>query len=85
MGRSSSESGALAKGGDDSVKLDFGLSTGQLSDDAKKAWPFDFGLVYSVTLRKDGLQTMLNVTNQGDKSFEFQMLLHSYFRVDVSL
>lgn len=40
--------------------------------------------MYSVTLAKDGLQTMLNVTNQGKEAFEFQMLLHSYWRVDVS-
>ena len=83
LGSSSSESGALARGGDDCVKLDLGLSHAQLSDEAKKAWPYEFGLVYSVTLGKDGLQTMLNVNNQGKESFEFQMLLHSYFRVDV--
>lgn len=74
----------MSKTGDDSVKLDFGLSSAQLSSDAKKAWGYDFSLVYSVTLGKDGLQTMLNVRNEGKESFEFQMLLHSYFRVDVS-
>jgi glucose-6-phosphate 1-epimerase len=56
-----------------------------LSADARKAWPYEFGLVYSVTLGKDGLQTMLNVSNQSKESFEFQMLLHSYFAVDVSV
>ncbi|KXT17202.1 hypothetical protein AC579_325 [Pseudocercospora musae] len=85
LGRSSSESGPLAKGGDDSVKLDFGLASSNLAAEAKKAWPYEFGLVYSVTLGKDGLQTMLNVRNQGKESFEFQMLLHSYFSVpDIS-
>lgn len=84
LGKSSSESGALAKGGDDSIKLDFGLSNSQLSQDAKNQWPFDFGLVYSVTLGRDRLQTMLNVNNEGKQSFEFQMLLHTYFKVDVS-
>ena len=84
LGKSSSESGALAKGGDDSVKLDFGLTHEHLSADARKAWPYEFGLVYSVTLGKDGLQTMLNVSNQSKESFEFQMLLHSYFAVEVS-
>nr|POE64972.1 glucose-6-phosphate 1-epimerase [Quercus suber] len=83
LGSSSSESGALSKGADDSVKLDFGLSQAQLSAESKKAWPFDFALVYSVTLGKDGLQTMLNVQNKGEKSFDFQMLLHTYFRVKV--
>lgn len=84
MGKTSSESGSLSKGGDDNVKLDFGLSSAQLSPEAKKAWAYDFALVYSVTLGRDGLQTMLNVQNKGKESFEFQMLLHTYFRVDVS-
>ncbi|KAK6427959.1 hypothetical protein LTR95_015900, partial [Oleoguttula sp. CCFEE 5521] len=82
LGKLSSESGALSKGGDDSVKLDFGLSSSNISADHKKAWPYDFGLVYSVTLGKDGLQTMLNVRNEGKEAFEFQMLLHSYWTVD---
>ncbi|GAB7366452.1 hypothetical protein MBLNU230_g8248t1 [Neophaeotheca triangularis] len=82
LGKSSSESGALAKGGDDCVKMDFGLSSAQLSAESKKAWPYDFGLVYSVTLGRDGLQTMLNVRNEGKEAFEFQMLLHTYFQID---
>ncbi|KAF1823618.1 galactose mutarotase-like protein [Dissoconium aciculare CBS 342.82] len=82
LGKSSSESGAQGKAGDDSIKLDFGLSTANLSEDTKKAWPFGFGLVYSVTLGKDSLQTMLNVRNEGTEAFEFQFLLHTYFRVE---
>ncbi|KAK5109988.1 hypothetical protein LTR62_006355 [Meristemomyces frigidus] len=82
LGSSSSESGKLSSGGDDSVKLDFGLGTAELSEEARTAWPFDFSLVYSVTLAKDGLSTMLNVQNKGEKSFEFQMLLHTYFKID---
>lgn len=68
------------------MKLDFGLSSNNLSAEAKRAWPFEFGLVYSVTLSKEGrLQTMLNVRNDGKESFEFQMLLHSYFAIEVSV
>ena len=85
MGKNSSESGKLASGGDSAVTLDFGLSSAQLSEESKKAWPYDFGLVYSVTLGKDGLQTMLKVQNKGKESFEFQMLLHTYWKVDVSI
>lgn len=83
LGKSTSESGALSSKGDDSVKLDFGLSSSNLSADAKKAWPYEFGLVYSVTLGRDGLQTMLNVRNEGKEAFEFQMLLHTYLRIKV--
>ena len=54
-----------------------------LSDDFKNAWSYDFGLVYSVTLNKDSLETTLHVRNTGEKPFEFQALLHTYFRVDV--
>jgi len=81
LGKSSTESGA-PEAVSSGVKLDFGLSSANLSAEAKKAWPFQFGLVYSVTLAKDGLQTMLNVRNEGNESFEFQVLLHSYFAVD---
>lgn len=85
MGKSSAESSVLSKNrGDDSVKVDFGLSDANLSDEFKKAWSYKFSLVYSVTLGKDGLQTMLHVRNDGDKSFDFQTLLHSYFTVAVS-
>ncbi|KAF2657893.1 galactose mutarotase-like protein [Lophiostoma macrostomum CBS 122681] len=68
-----------------SVKLDFGLYSSGLTEDTRKAWPLDFGLQYSVTLAKDSLQTIVNVRNEGDKSFEFQFLLHTYLRIkDIS-
>ena len=67
----------------DSVKLDFGLDRQGVSDEARKAWPLDFGLVYSVTLSKDKLQTVITVRNEGDESFEFQFLLHTYFKIQV--
>lgn len=66
------------------MRLDFGLTPNNLSDDMRKAWPFNFSLQYSVTLGKDGLQTMLDVRNQGDQPFDFQMLTHTYFAVPVS-
>lgn len=81
LGKSSAED-AL---GSDSVKLDFGLYSSGLTDEARKAWPLDFGLVYSVTLSKDSLQTVINVRNEGEQSFEFQFLLHTYFKIqDIS-
>lgn len=41
--------------------------------------------MYSVTLSKEGLQTVVNVRNEGKESFEFQFLLHTYLRVKVRL
>lgn len=78
LGKSTSETE-----GDASVKLDFGLSKGMLSDKFQKEWPFEFGLVYSVTLSPRSLITSLQVQNKGTTAFEFQSLLHTYFRVDV--
>jgi glucose-6-phosphate 1-epimerase len=86
LGKSTSESASenqKSEAGDNNIKLDFGLSTSMLSDDFKKAWPYEFGLVYSVTLTPKSLETSLHVQNKGDKSFEFQVLLHSYLRVQV--
>ncbi|PGH31801.1 glucose-6-phosphate 1-epimerase [[Emmonsia] crescens] len=80
LGKSTSES--IGQDGDSSVKLDFGLSTGMLSDKFKGDWPHDFGLVYSVTLSKGSLSTSLQVQNKGTQPFDFQVLLHSYFKVE---
>lgn len=66
------------------MKLDFGLYSTALPESAKKAWPYDFGVVYSVTLSNEGLRTVVNVRNEGKESLEFQFLLHTYLRVKVS-
>jgi glucose-6-phosphate 1-epimerase len=65
------------------VKLDFGLSHTNLSEQSRKAWPYEFGLIYSVTLAKNNLTTSIVVQNTGEKSWEFQTLLHTYLRIEV--
>ncbi|EON68089.1 hypothetical protein W97_07237 [Coniosporium apollinis CBS 100218] len=83
LGKSSSEGEAQGQGsGDESVKLDFGLYGAGLDESVKSKWPYEFGLVYSVTLGREGLMTVLNVRNEGDEGWEFQMLLHTYLRID---
>jgi glucose-6-phosphate 1-epimerase len=67
MGSSTSESAGQS---DASVKLDFGLSTVNLDDEAKKMWPYQFSLIYSVTLTPDNLSTSIVITNQGEEAFE---------------
>lgn len=85
LGKSTTESAEGKGASDSSVKLDFGLYSSALPDNIKSAWPYDFGLVYSVTLSPEGLRTMISVRNEGKKSFEFKILFHTYFRVkDVS-
>ncbi|KAJ5731375.1 Aldose 1-/Glucose-6-phosphate 1-epimerase [Penicillium malachiteum] len=83
LGKSSAESADNQSG--QAVKLDFGLSHTMLSKEFRTAWPYEFGLVYSVTLTKTSLRTQLQVRNEGTKSFEFQVLMHTYLSVaDIS-
>ena len=65
------------------MKLDFGLSPSNLDEGARKAWGYEFGLIYSVTLGREGLTTSMVVRNEGSEAWEFQVLMHSYFRVQV--
>jgi glucose-6-phosphate 1-epimerase len=84
LGRSTSESARTTDDGDSSVKLDFGLSPSNLDEESRKKWPYAFGLIYSVTLGREGLTTSMVVRNEGESAWEFQVLMHSYLRVDVS-
>ncbi|KAL1855809.1 hypothetical protein VTK73DRAFT_8469 [Phialemonium thermophilum] len=79
LGKSTSESEAAEA--DLSVKLDFGLSAATLDEAARALWPYTFGLIYSVTLTRDSLTTSLVVTNDDNKPFDVQVLLHTYFRI----
>jgi len=82
LGKSTSESSGTNDGGDSSVKLDFGLSPNNLDDAVKQAWPFEFGLIFSVTLGREGLTTSIVVQNVGQSVWDFQVLLHSYLKID---
>lgn len=67
------------------MKLDFGLSPSNLDAEARKAWPNNFGLIYSITLSREGLETSMLVRNEGTEAWEFQVLLHTYLRIKVRL
>ncbi|KAL0475712.1 galactose mutarotase-like domain-containing protein [Neurospora intermedia] len=78
-----SAAGAVAAAAADlSVKLDFGLSSSGLSEDARAKWPYAFNAIYSVTLNTDSLTTNLVITNDDERSWECQMLMHTYLRVN---
>lgn len=47
-------------------------------------WPYQFGLTFSVTLSSEELETSLVVRNTGSKTYDFQVLFHTYLAVDVS-
>lgn len=81
MGKSTTESkpdGTEAS--DSNVKLDFGLSA---SDATRALWPYEFNLIYSVTLERNGLNTSIVINNRDTKAFEFEVLLHTYLKVKV--
>ncbi len=63
------------------MKLDFGLTDSMLSD---SKWDYQFSLIYSVTLSSEDLETSIVVRNTGSKNYDFKLLFHSYFTVDVS-
>ncbi len=67
------------------MKLDFGLSSGMLPEEMRQKWPYEFGLVYSVTLGMGTLETGLHVQNTGGEVFEFQALFHNYLRIEACL
>ncbi|CAK7264388.1 hypothetical protein SEPCBS57363_001044 [Sporothrix epigloea] len=82
LGRSTSESDASSKATSNGVQLDFGLTWSAADPALKALWPFDFALLYRVTLDPGSLTTSIVVTNnEAEKAFDFQVLLHTYFRV----
>ncbi|KAK0657231.1 galactose mutarotase-like domain-containing protein [Cercophora newfieldiana] len=85
LGKSTSESAGGSGAADLTAKLDFGLSAAGLDEAARKLWPFAFNLIYSVNLNRESLTTSLVVTNDDDKAFDCQVLMHTYLRVkDIS-
>ncbi|KAI0020092.1 galactose mutarotase-like domain-containing protein [Xylariomycetidae sp. FL0641] len=82
LGKSSSESSPSTGVTDASVKLDFGLSSATLDAAAKEAWPYTFSAIYSITLTPENITTGMVITNDGSEAFEFQMLMHTYLRVN---
>ncbi|KAF8941296.1 hypothetical protein BGZ58_000037 [Dissophora ornata] len=63
------------------VVAQFGLDHTSIPEEHRNAWPFDFSLVYTVKLTADTIETHLKVHNVGDKAFDFNTLLHTYFLI----
>ena len=66
------------------MKLDFGLSEGIVDSNARSAWSHQFGLTYSITLSTSELYTSLAVSNTESSAWDFQVLFHTYLKIDVS-
>ena len=87
LGKSTSEGddADTKGGGDGSVMLDFGLSSSNLTEETRGLWGEEFGCIYSVTLSREGLSTSMVVRNEGGRAWEFQCLMHTYFRCEVCI
>ncbi|KAF9099335.1 hypothetical protein BGX29_007164 [Mortierella sp. GBA35] len=63
------------------VTAQFGLDHTLISEEHRQLWPYEFSLVYTVKLAAETIETQLRVHNVGDKSFDFNTLLHTYFLI----
>ncbi|KAF9349280.1 hypothetical protein BGX26_012389 [Mortierella sp. AD094] len=52
-----------------------------ISKEHRQMWPFDFSLIYTVKLTADTVETHLKIHNIGEKAFDFNTLLHTYFSI----
>lgn len=66
-------------GADGLVTAVFALAS---SDATRVAWPHDFELEHTVSFDATRLRTRLAVRNVGAASFDFQMLLHTYYAIE---
>ncbi|KAF9406138.1 hypothetical protein BGZ94_003229 [Podila epigama] len=63
------------------VTAQLGLDHSMISEEFRQLWPFDFSLVFTVKLTADNIETGLRVHNIGDRAFDFNTLLHTYFLI----
>ena len=69
--------------GDESTSssIQLGLSHNDLSSEFAMQWPYQFELVYTIKVEPTQLSTRLLVRNLGKESFDYNVLLHTYFSV----
>ncbi|KAK7208057.1 galactose mutarotase-like domain-containing protein [Myxozyma melibiosi] len=63
------------------LAVQFGLGPENVSEELRSAWPYNFTLIYTVSLGEDTLETSLSISNPGDVAWDFQTLLHTYFYI----
>ena len=59
------------------------LDHNKIAKEHRDFWPFDFALIYTVKLTAKTIETHLKVHNTGDRPFDFNTLLHTYFLIPV--
>lgn len=68
----------------DEVSVRFGLKDTQIPQEARSAWAHSFRLTYTVSLTAKSIKTFIHLKNEDEDTFEFNLLLHTYFSVPVS-
>ncbi|KAK9354128.1 galactose mutarotase-like domain-containing protein [Lipomyces doorenjongii] len=63
------------------LTVQFGLGPENVSEAFRKAWGFDFTLIYTIALGADTLETAMRVENTSKVNWDFQILFHTYFRI----
>ncbi|KAK9365130.1 galactose mutarotase-like domain-containing protein [Lipomyces kononenkoae] len=63
------------------LTVQFGLGPENVSEVFRKAWDFDFTLIYTISLGADTLETAMRVENTSNVDWDFQILFHTYFRI----
>ncbi|CAI5759933.1 unnamed protein product [Candida verbasci] len=63
------------------ITIQFGLGPENLNKETQEIWPYDFTLIYSVSLHEDKLVTQIEVENTGTQAFEFNWLFHTYYKI----
>ena len=59
------------------------LTSDDLSEEHKAAFPYKFSARYEVAVSESGFRSGLVVTNTGDAAFDFQALLHTYYNIEA--
>ncbi|KAG7666302.1 YMR099C [[Candida] subhashii] len=66
------------------ITVQFGLGPENIDPNSLKLWGdgnYDFTLILTISLSKDKLITSIDVENNGNESFEFNWLFHTYFKI----
>lgn len=75
----------LGQVSDAPLTVQFGLGPENVDAKYTDLWPYDFTLIFTVTLDKDTLKTEISVENPdagaAAKAWDFNWLFHTYFRV----
>lgn len=63
------------------TEVEFILTEKDIDEAYRKVWPFNFKLIYTITLQDVSLSTNIKIENTGKDKLVFNILLHTYMNV----